>query len=335
MEKVEYSFPHEDEKEKVIEVEPSSAEEVKKSKKEEKEEIKVEVEEPKEKDVEIEVIDDTPKADRNRKASEPPEEVTEEELQKYSDQVQKRIKHFSKGYHDERRAKEAATRERQELENYAKSVIEENSKLKGDLTKNQEALLEQAKYNVQKDLEKAKTAYKVAHESGDSDALLQAQEALTQNKIKSDKLSDIKIPPLHRPNNRVQQNTSAPKAPPADEKALAWSKQNPWFGSDDEMTSLAMGVHTKLAKQGVNLQSDEYYDAINARMREVFPTEFGDAEQPEAEGSKKQSNVVAPATRSRAPKKVRLTQTQVQIARKLGVPLELYAQKVAEEMRKT
>lgn len=336
MEKVEYSFPHENEDEKVIEVEPSSAEEIKKAKKEEPEKVKVEVEKPKEKEVEIEVVDDTPKADRNRKPSAPPEDLTDEELEQYSDKVRNRIKHFSKGYHDERRAKEAATRERQELENYAKSIMEENSKLKGDLTKNQEALLKQAKYNVEEDLKKAKAAYKVAHESGDSDALLAAQDALTTAKLKTDKLADIKIPTLQQANNNVQLDTnSAPKPKPADEKAVAWSKQNPWFGSDDEMTSLAMGVHTRLAKQGVDLQSDEYYDAINARMREVFPDKFESTDKPEAEGSKKQSNVVAPATRSTAPKKVRLTQTQVQIAKKLGVPLELYAQKVAEEMRKT
>ena len=338
MEKVEYSFPHENEDEKVIEVEPSSAEEIKKAEKEKpkKEEVKVEVEKPKEKEVEIEVVDDTPKADRNRKPSAPPEDLTDEELEQYSDKVRNRIKHFSKGYHDERRAKEAATRERQELENYAKSIMEENNKLKGDLNKNQEALLKQAKYNVEEDLKKAKAAYKVAHESGDSDALLQAQDALTTAKLKTDKLADIKIPTLQQANNNVQLNTnSAPKPKQADEKAVAWSKQNPWFGSDDEMTSLAMGVHTRLAKQGVDLQSDEYYDAINARMREVLPDKFESTDKPEAEVSKKQSNVVAPATRSTAPKKVRLTQTQVQIAKKLGVPLELYAQKVAEEMRKT
>tara|TARA_R100001509_G_C4845023_1_gene207988 strand:+ start:107 stop:1123 length:1017 start_codon:yes stop_codon:yes gene_type:complete len=336
MEKVEYSFPHEQE-EKDIEVEPSSAEEIKKPTKEAKEEkVEVEVEKPKEKDVEIEVVDDTPKADRNRKASEPPEEVTDDELEQYSEKVRKRIQHFSKGYHDERRAKEKSIRESKELERLTKQLMEENNKLKGDLTKNQEALLDSAKYSVKADLDKAKAAYKQAHEAGDSEALLQAQEALTQAKIKNDKLENYKIPPLQETNSDVKQNTGpTPAVPQADEKALAWSKENTWFGTDDEMTSLAMGVHARLVKEGVDLQSDDYYRAIDARMRQVFPDKFENTEEPEADEAKKQSNVVAPATRSTAPKKIRLTQTQVQLAKKLGVPLELYAQKVAEEMRKS
>ena len=335
MEQVTFEFPHE--KEEVIEVEASSAEEMQKpEKKAKKEEIKVEIEKPKEKEVEIEVVDETPKADRNRKASAPPDEVTDEELEQYSEKVRKRIQHFSKGYHDERRNKEKAVRESQELERLSKQLMDENNKLKGDLTKNQEALLNSAKHSVGADMEKAKRAYKEAHESGDSDALLKAQEALTTAKIKNDKLENFKIPPLQQPNSAVQRNVEpTSNVPQADDKAIAWSKQNTWFGTDDEMTSLAMGVHAKLTKEGMDLQSDEYYEAIDARMRQVFPDKFEDANQPEADGSKKQSNVVAPATRSTAPKKIRLTQTQVQLAKKLGVPLELYAQKVAEEMRRS
>jgi hypothetical protein len=120
-----------------------------------------------------------------------------------------------------------------------------------------------------------------------------------------------------------------------DAKASEWANENSWFGSDDEMTAYAMGVHSKLVKQGMDTTSDDYYETINSRMRNTFPEEFeGENEEPEAKTTKRQSNVVAPATRSTAPKKVRLTQTQVAIAKKLGVPLELYAQKVAEEMRK-
>jgi hypothetical protein len=101
------------------------------------------------------------------------------------------------------------------------------------------------------------------------------------------------------------------------------------------MTSLALGLHNKLAKQGINLQSDEYYEAIDTRMRQLFPDQFdGGEERTEAEQPKQKPNVVAPATRSLAPKKVKLSKTQVAIAKRLGVPLELYAQKVAEESRK-
>jgi hypothetical protein len=348
MQKVEYTFPDEQENNTDIQVEDSSAIEIDVSGKETKEESskdepradktedtggkKVEAESG----VEIEVVDDTPKADRNRKPSEPPEELTDEELDDYSEKVRKRIQHFSKGYHDERRAKETAFREREELERYAKTLQEENDKLKGSVNKNQTALLEQAKKTATVELEQAKKAYKSAYEAGDADAVVTAQESLTAAKIKADKLNNFKIPALQDKQTPVEQKEAVQKpAPVADQRAVEWAKKNTWFGTDDEMTSLALGLHNKLVKQGVNLQSDEYYEAIDTRMRQVFPDNFEEEiAKPEAEKPKRQANVVAPATRSIAPKKVKLTQTQVAIAKRLGVPIELYAQKVAEEMRK-
>ena len=329
---VEYSFPHEKDDDKV-EIEGSSAIEIDLSGKSKPEKEEPEPEsEAKEKELDIEVVDDTPKADRNRKASAPPEEVTDEELEDYSEKVRKRIQHFSKGYHDERRAKEQAHRERQELENFAKTLVDENNKLKGSVEKNQTALLEQAKKNSAIEILAAKRSYKRAYEAGDSDKLLDAQEKLTNAKIKADKLADFKAEPLQEsevPVQIPQQHQTV-----VDTKASNWASENSWFGDDDEMTAYAMGVHSKLVKQGVDTTSDDYYETINSRMRNTFPEEFGENEEPEAKTTKRQSNVVAPATRSTAPKKVRLTQTQVAIAKKLGVPLELYAQKVAEEMRK-
>jgi len=172
----------------------------------------------------------------------------------------------------------------------------------------------------------------MAYEAGDADKLIEAQEKITNAKIKADKLSDFVPEPLQQAEIPVQIPQEAPIQP--DTKASEWANENPWFGSDDEMTAYAMGVHSKLVKQGVDTTSDDYYETINARMRNTFPEEFGEIEESEEKSSKRQSNVVAPATRSTAPKKVRLTQTQVAIAKKLGVPLDLYAKKVAEEMRK-
>jgi hypothetical protein len=315
-EKVEYTFPDEQE-DKGIEVESSSA-------------LKMgEVEQEEEKEIEVEVVDDTPKADRGRKASKPPEDLTDDELEDYSDKVRKRIQHFSKGYHDERRAKEASQRERQEMEAFAKTLVDENNKLKGSVEKNQAALLEQAKKNSAIEVLAAKRAYKRAYEAGDADRLLDAQDKLT---IKADKLGDFEPETLQQAEIPVQIPQEAPIQP--DTKASDWASENSWFGSDDEMTAYAMGVHSKLVKQGVDTTSDDYYETINSRMRNTFPEEFGETEELEERPSKRQSNVVAPATRSTAPRKVRLTQTQVAIAKKLGVPLDLYAKKVAEEMRK-
>ena len=346
-EKVEYTFPDPDADaaKQNIEIEDSSAIEVDLSgKKEEKDEPKANGAEDKgikkatpKDELEIEVVDDTPKADRNRKPSEPPEEVTDEELEDYSEKVRKRIQHFSKGYHDERRAKEAALRERDELERFVKSIQDENSKLKGSVNKNQTALIEQAKKTAEIELTQAKNAYKTAYDAGDTDAVIAAQESITNAKIKTDRLNNFKVPSLQEEADEVKsKEESKPAAPTVDPRAQDWAKKNTWFGTDDEMTSLALGLHNKLAKQGVDLQSDEYYEAIDTRMRQLFPDKFEEeiAETEEAEKPKKQANVVAPATRSIAPKKVKLNRTQVAIAKRLGVPIELYAQKVAEEMRK-
>jgi len=279
-------------------------------------------------DFEIEVVDDTPKADRNRKPSEPPEDVTEEELEKYSEQVQKRIKHFTKGYHDERRAKEEAIRQSQELERVTQQLMEENKKLKGNVNKNQTALLEQAKKNAAIETESAKRAYKEAYESGDSEAVLEAQEKLTTAKLKADRLANFKLPALQETETPVASQPEPAPAVQVDERAAAWQQANPWFGPDDEMTSLALGLHSKLVKQGVSPQSDEYYETIDARMRQVFPEQFEDAEP------KRKTQVVAPATRSTAPKKVTLTKTQVQLAKRLGLTPQQYAKQVALDMRK-
>ena len=331
MEKVEFDFPDPDKENFKLEVEGRESE---------KPEVEIEEEKPAKKaraeadDIEIEVIDDTPKKDRNRKASDPPEDVTDEELEDYSEKVRKRLQHFSKGYHDERRAKETAFREKEEALRIAQQLVEENNKLKGTVGKNQEILLDQAKRATNAELEQAKAKYKQAYESGDSDAVLEAQDALTSAKIKADRLNNFKLPPVQEPEKVVQQQQIT-QAPSADDKAVSWQQNNSWFGSDDEMTSFALGLHQKLVKQGVDPRSDEYYEKINSRMRQVFPEEFSfDEPEQVEEKPRKKANVVAPATRSTAPKKIVLTQTQVAIAKRLGVPLELYAQKVAEEMRK-
>ena len=292
-------------------------------------------------DVEIEVVDDTPLGDRNKKPSTPPEEVTDEELENYSDKVKKRIQHFSKGYHDERRAKEQALREREELERFAKVLVDENQKLKGSVDKGHNALIESAKVQVQNELTSARQKYKTAYESGDSDAIIAAQEALNAAQMRVDKVNNLK-PRTSQPadgalqaqGNNVQQQQKPPASQPQvprDEKAESWRAENTWFGSDDEMTAFALGYHNKLVKEGVDPRSDEYYERVNARMRKLFPENFDEDidDEPEPQKVKKAANVVAPATRSTAPLKVRLSDTQVALAKKLGVPLADYAKQVA------
>ena len=284
---------------------------------------------------EIEVVDDTPEPDRGRKPLESaPEEPSEEELQQYSDSVRQRIQKFTKGYHDERRAKEAALREKEEALRLAQAIVEENKRLKGSLGKGQEALINQAKATVGMELEKAKQKYKEAYEAGDTEKLVEAQDELTSIKIKADRINNFR-PSLQAEETQVEPSLNV-QAPQPDNKALAWQNQNRWFGSDEEMTSFALGLHQKLVKSGVNPQSDEYYERIDSRMRQVFPDAFDSSEDSEKveRPTRAKASVVAPATRSTSSKKITLTQTQVNIAKRLGVPLELYAKKVAEEARK-
>lgn len=285
-------------------------------------------------DVDIEVVDDTPKKDRGRKPSTPPEDLTDEELENYSEKVKKRLQHFSKGYHDQRRAAEQAAREKAELEALTARLVEENKKLKGTVGQNQQAMLEQAKKTAERELAEAKAKFKAAYDAGESDAVVAAQEELTNAKLKADRINNIKLPTLQEEETDVQTQTSAPAV---DERAAKWQQDNSWFGQDDEMTSFALGLHQKLVKQGINPRSDEYYEKINSRMRQVFPDAFDDADEgdtTEETKPRRKTNVVAPATRSTAPKKIVLTQTQVALAKRLGVPLTEYAKQVAMEMRK-
>jgi hypothetical protein len=290
-------------------------------------------------EVEIEVEDDTPEADRGRKASPPPEEVTNEELENYSDKVKNRIKHFSKGYHDERRAKEEAQRQQEALETYTKNLMAENEKLKGSVDESHNTLIQSAKKQVDSELAMAKRQYKEAYESGEPDAVLEAQTMLNTAQIRLERVNGLKpkqIPALQPQETPVQTQVDAPQPQvQRDEKAETWREDNSWFGSDDEMTAFALGLHNKLTKEGVDPKTDTYYEKINSRMRQVFPGQFDDGIEDELESTqRKSSNVVAPATRSTAPKKIRLTQSQVAIAKKLGVPLEIYAKQAAALMRK-
>jgi len=330
-EEVTYKFPHEND-ENEIEIEDTGAVEIDLSGKKTAEEYSKEQEpEPEveaEDDLDIEVVDDTPKEDQGRQASEAPEEVTDDELEGYSSKVKKRINKIQKGYHDERRAKEAAAREREEAVRVAQQLADENRSLRGNINKSREALYEQAKRNSTVEVERAKQVYKNAYEEGDAEKVTEAQEKLTAAKIKADKLTDLTPEPLQEDANSVTiPDTSSQEQ--VDTKAQDWVSRNPWFETDPEMRSLALGVHNKLVDEGVDPQSDEYYEKIDSRVRQIFPDNFEDAPK------KKRANVVAPATRSTAPKKVTLTQTQVRLANRLGLTNEQYARQLVEEMRKS
>ncbi len=323
--KVEFEFPDEKEESTEIEIEPSSAEVIGKGGKQNSNEVEVDVE------PEVEVEEPAKQvADNNNDDDEDlPDEPTKEELDGYSKKVNKRIAKLTAQRREE-------ARQREELERFSRSLLEENKKLKGTVNQNQEALLEQAKKTAAGEMIIAKRQYKQAYEAGNADKLLEAQEKLTNAKIKADRLNNLKPDALQEVETPVQtvEYTQQNIPAPVDERASDWAKHNTWFGNDDEMTSFALGLHTKLVKLGVDPQSNEYYERIDSRMREVFPGQFEDELGEVVEKPKRQSNVVAPATRSTAPRKIKLTPTQLTLAKRLGLTPKQYAEQVALEQRK-
>ena len=283
----------------------------------------VEIEES---EVEIEVVDDTPEPDRDRKPLDRDvEDPTEEEIAEYSGKVKNRIRELTHSRHDERRAKEAALREKEEAITLAQRLIDENKKLRGTLSSGSKEYAQAVQSKAELELEMARRKLREAQESYDTDAILQAQEGLTDAKLRQQQANMLASSSLQQQEEEVYTQPATPRIPEPDRRALSWQQQNQWFGQDDEMTSLALAVHKKLVESGADPRSDEYYERIDARMREVFPSFFGATRQ---SSSKRQATVVAPATRTAGKKVVSLTKTQEALAKRLGLTKEQYAKEI-------
>jgi hypothetical protein len=289
--------------------------------------------EAKEKDFELEIEDDTPEQDRNRQPlpKEMVQDLEEDELEEYSEKVKTRLKQMKKVWHDERREKEAALREQQEAVNLAHNLVEENKKLKSRLTEGEKSLIMTATREAELDTQMAERAYKEAYDSGDSDQILEAQKKLNTTSNRLERLKGYK-PSLQASENSVQNQPTQAAAPRLDQKTDNWRKQNTWFGQDEEMTATALGLHQKLEKQygGQYIGTDEYWNTVNKTMQRRFPEYFGD-EEPE-KPQRTAATVVASASRSTAPKKIVLKQSQLAIAKKLGLTPEQYAREYAKTM---
>jgi len=283
---------------------------------------------------EIEIEDDTPEVDRGREPM--PKELVEEleadELEEYSDKVKTRLKQMKKVWHDERREKEQAMRERMAAEDLARRILNENKQLKGRLTEGEKYYLETYKSAAELELDSAKREYKEAYDMGDSDKLVDAQERIANANYKLQKAREY-TPSLQNQQDEVQQQPEA-QVPRPDQRTVAWQERNTWFGQDEEMTSLALGLHQKLVKQyGTSYPStDEYWQKVDDTMRRRFPDYFNDktfeAETKPAGRTDKPSTVVAPATRSTSSKKIVLKQSQLSIAKRLGLTPEQYAREI-------
>jgi hypothetical protein len=286
-------------------------------------------------EVEVEIVDDTPEKDRGRKPLD--REVadpTDDEIESYSDGVKKRIKELTHARHDERRAKEALLREKQELERLAQHMAEENKKLKQYVNTGTEQYAASQLSLAETEVEKAKRQLKEATEAFDTDGVIAAQDALMDAKMKVQAAKNFKPAPLQVDETDVQtQQIQAPRQE-LDEKTARWQAKNQWFGSPgyEEVTSFALGLHQKLVNSGVDPRSDDYFERIDARMKSTFPEVFGGAEdRPKSgDGSRRPTSVVAPATRSTGARKIQLTPTQAALAKKYGLTPQQYAAEVAK-----
>jgi hypothetical protein len=295
----------------------------------------------KENDFEIEIEDDTPPEDQGKTPSDPEfvESLDRDELDEYSAEAKKKIAGFRKIYHDERRKADAADRERQEALDIAKKLYEENKALKGKVNSSEAVAVDSFKTSAEQELAMAKKEYRDAYESGDGDKLVEAQERMTTAKIKLDRVFDAtqnlnQRRALQERENDVQISQQPVQQPVRDTKAQSWQEKNSWFGQDDEMTSLALGLHEKLVKQNgmAYATTDEYYKRIDETMRKRFPENFEDVDDEKPQSKAKPSTVVASASRSTSSKKVRLTTSQQAIAKKLGLTNEQYARELIKEI---
>lgn len=291
-------------------------------------------------ELEIELVDDTPEADRGRQPrTKPVDEPTEDELGKYSEDVKKRIGDLTHARHDERRRADALERERDELMRLTGQLAEREKALREQLKTGRTAINDATLSAAEKELAAAKAELKAAQDSFDSDAIVEAQTKLADATWKVNDAKKTKATPLQEPEDGVQTRQQVPAAAapaqPQDPKLQRWLQKNQWFGADgnDEYTAFALGVHKKLINSGLDGRSDEYYAELDRRMKATFPDLVGESRETSSSTEtpvKPPATVVAPATRASAggKRKVQLTNTQVAVARKMGITPEAYAREL-------
>jgi hypothetical protein len=280
----------------------------------------------------VEVVDDTPEADRGREPM--PKEIVEEleadELEEYSDKVKTRLKQMKKVWHDERREKERYQRENNEALAAARAALEENRRLKKTLSEGEQSLVGSYKQTAEYEIEAARRAYRDAYESGDADKVVDAQEKLSRATLRLQQVEQYR-PTLQQEEVEVDTVPQQVQQPRLDQKTVTWQERNTWYGTDPEMTASALGLHQKLVNERgpQYVGSDEYWTAVDTTMRRRFPDYFGEEEAPKTSSREnKSANVVAPASRSRSPKKIVLKQSQLAIAKRLGLTPEQYAREL-------
>lgn len=282
----------------------------------------------------IEVKDDTPDEDKGRwVADKDTSDDEDEEVVKKAQSAKDRISQMTARVHAERRAKEERERQLNEAVSVAQRLISENNQLKGLIENGEKVLVTESAGRLKGQIDAAKAAMREAHEAGDINGQIAAQENLAKLVAEQDRMSMHRPQPLPRLDERELaarfQQQPQPPQPPQD--ALAWQEKNKWFGRDEAMTAFAMGMHSQLVNREGILPNDgpEYYGRIDREMRKRFPERFQTSSAP-----RRTDTVVAPAVRSNgggSTRKVTLTESQARLAKRLGLTLEQYAQQVVAE----
>jgi len=287
-------------------------------------------------ELEIEVVDDVPEDQKPRRAEDAKPNVPEDdEIENYSESVQKRIKQLKFEFHEAERQKAAAAREREEAVKYAQQVLEQNRKLQEQLQKGQSAVVEQAKGRLEVEVASARAAYKAAYEAGDADALADAHEKLIDLRGRMMQLQTYRPPQPERVAD-VRTPQPQPQQPQVQlsPRQRDWLSKNDWYGKDGRMTGFALGVHEELMQRGVDPDSEKYYSEVDAAMRQHFADRFSDGESEVSAPVKKAAPVVAPAARNaKTPRKVQLTATQDALRKRLGLTREQYVAQLLKEAR--
>ena len=282
---------------------------------------------------EIEVEDDTPTQDRGREPMPKPlvEELEKDELDKYDEEVKNKLKQMRKVWHDERREKETAQREQQETLNVAQKLLQENKRIKTILTNGEKEYVSTVQNAANMELEMAKRAYREAYDAGDTDKIIEAQQALQSANYKIMQVKNFKLPSLQEEEFEVQpRQEQRQPVPRPDNRAEDWQDRNRWFGQNRGMTAYALGVHEDLKEKGIPVGSDRYYSDLDKTIRQRFPEVFQGQQEPNESTARteparpKPSTVVAPVARSTSPNKEKLKQSQLNTIKKLGITPEQY-----------
>ena len=287
-------------------------------------------------EIEIEIIDDAPPEDQKRLPlpKKQVEELEADDLEAYDGKVKYRLSQMKKVWHDERREKETAIREREEAFSYAQAKDREIRQLRNQVGHGEQMFVKEVTKSTTSEIAVARERLKKAYEAGDSDLIADAQEELTDAKLKMRDIQALK-PALQVENNDVQQvQQPRAQAPVVDSKAESWRTKNTWFGVDKKMTGFALGLHQELVESGIDPRSDDYYEKVNTEVKQAFPDRFEEEDsghtdvQDKSPQRTKASSVVAPVSRTTAPRRIRLTASQSVLVKRLGLTPEAYVREM-------